>query len=81
MNANDPNTKSDPISAPPRFGEWLPIETALRDRDADEILAAHISGGQILRKRFVKWHFDHWRDEMGLELRATHWMILPEPPR
>jgi hypothetical protein len=58
--------------------EWQPINTALKDKDAEPILAYWPDGGIGI----VHWYLGSWWSDPDCEWTKppTHWMPLPQPP-
>lgn len=63
---------------------WQPIETAPRDgtnvlicdaHDRDVVAAAYWSSGR--KQWHVLWNAENFEENFT----ATHWMLLPEPPK
>lgn len=74
----------DALPREPRYGEWLPIETAPRDGALMLVYASR--GGAEIRWRYHLASWDYvesaWCDEEDGEpiYGVTHWMPLPPAP-
>ena len=64
--------------------EWIPVTERLPDRTMPphDVLVYHdLNCGMFIDRAWYSHEKNKWRSAVGMNLKVTHWMPLPEPPK
>jgi hypothetical protein len=62
---------------------WIPVSERLPDRTMPprDVLVYHDLGcGMFIDRAWYSYDKKRWCSVLGMKLKVTHWMPLPEPP-
>lgn len=63
--------------------KWIPVSERLPERTLPprDVLVYHDLGcGMFVDRAWYSYDVGKWRSVLGMKLKVTHWMPLPEPP-
>ena len=63
--------------------EWIPVSERLPERTMPphDVLVYHdLNCGMYIDRAWYSHEKNKWRNVLGMNLKVTHWMPLPEPP-
>ena len=64
--------------------EWISVEERLPDRTMPphDVLVYHdLNCGMFIDRAWYSHEKNKWSSAVGMNLKVTHWMPLPEPPK
>ena len=64
--------------------EWISVEERLPERTMPphDVLVYHDLGiGRFVDRAWYSYEKNKWRSFRGMNLKVTHWMPLPQPPK
>ena len=63
---------------------WIPVTERLPERTMPphDVLVYHdLNCGMFIDRAWYSHEKNKWRSAVGMNLKVTHWMPLPEPPK
>lgn len=63
---------------------WIPVEERLPERTMPphDVLVYHdLKCGMFVDRAWYSYDLNKWCSVLGMKLKVTHWMPLPEPPK
>lgn len=63
--------------------QWIPVTERLPERTTPphDVLVYHdLNCGMFVDRAWYSYDRNRWRSHVGMKLKVTHWMPLPEPP-
>ena len=64
--------------------EWISVDDSLPERTLPpkDVLVYHDLGcGMFVDRAWYSYYKKRWCSVLGMKLKVTHWMPLPEPPK
>lgn len=64
--------------------KWIPVTERLPERTMPphDVLVYHdLNCGMFIDRAWYSHEKNKWRSAVGMSLKVTHWMPLPEPPK
>lgn len=73
----------EPKEEDAEMSEWISVKDRLPDRTMPphDVLVYHdLNCGMFIDRAWYSHEKNKWRSVVGMNLKVTHWMPLPEPP-